>query len=234
MRFVAVKIDLVHSRRLKDRSGVQESLLSAINDTNKRFASAIAADFVVTHGDECQGLLHENGASHVFGMIELIIDRMHPVQVRFGIGLGTLSTSLQDKAIGMDGPVWHNAKEALDGARRERVAARFRGFGLPVPVNSHSDLLAGANLNSLVDEHLSSLASLLLHVRSRWSPDLREITKLLGAGKTQAEIAASRGVSGAAISKRLTRAGWREYRDGVETIGQLLDRLADSQDGDSA
>lgn len=228
MRFVAVKVDLVHSRRLKNRRGVQENLLRAIRETNRRFASAIAADFVVTHGDECQGLLRESGTSHVFGMIELIIDRMHPVQARFGIGLGTLNTSLQEKAIGMDGPAWHNAKEALEGARRERVAARFRGFGLPA--DSHSNSPASEDLDFLVDEYLSSLASLLLHVRSRWALDLREITELLEEGRTQAEIATSKGVSAAAVSKRLARAGWREYRDGAQAIRQLLDRLAGSQD----
>lgn len=228
MRFVAVKCDLVHSRRLKDRSNVQESLLSAVRCTNERFASAIAAEFVVTHGDECQGLLHEGAISQVFEIIEFIIDRMHPVQVRFGIGLGTLSTSLQEKAIGTDGPAWYNAKEALEGAKRERMAARFRGFG--VSAGSCSDSVSCANPGFLVDEYLSSMASLLLYIRARWPLDLRKLTELLEEGMTQAEVASTRGVSAAAVSKRLTRAGWREYRDGAKAIRRLLDRSVAGQD----
>jgi hypothetical protein len=226
VRFVAVKCDLVHSRHLKDRNHVQDSLLSTIRDINKRFASAIAADFVVTHGDECQGLLHEDAITDVVDIIEFVIDKMYPVQVRFGVGLGTLNTSLRKRAIGMDGPAWYNANEALDGAKRERVAARFKGFG--AFIGSCRDSLSCADLSFSADQYLSSMLSLLMHVRTRWTLDLRKVTELLQEGKTQVDVAASRGVSAAAVSKRLARAGWREYRDGVLAIRQLLAALVAS------
>lgn len=154
---------------------------------------------------------------------------MHPVQVRFGIGLGTLSTSLQEKAIGMDGPAWYNAKEALETAKRERMAAGFKGFG--VSVGDCRDSLSCADPGFTIDEYLSSTVSLLLHIRMRWTLDLRRVTELLQEGMTQAEVASSRGVSAAAVSKRLTRAGWREYRGGAQAIRQLLARWVASPDG---
>jgi len=227
--FVAVKCDIVHSRRLKDRSNVRERLLRAVRDTNERFASAIVADFSVTHGDGCQGLLYEGAISRIIDIIEFIIDGMHPVQVRFGIGFGTLSTVPQEKVVGMDGSAWRNAEEALEAAKRERMPARFKGFG--ASSSSCGDSLACADPGFSMDEYLSSTVSLLLHIRMRWTLDLRRVTELLQEGKTQAEVASSRGVSAAAVSKRLTRAGWREYRGGAQAIRQLLARWVARPEG---
>ena len=57
MQYMALKFDMVRSRRLRGRDEVQKQFLATVADINRQFRACLAADFVVTHGDEAQVLL---------------------------------------------------------------------------------------------------------------------------------------------------------------------------------
>ena len=203
MPYVAVKLDVVRSRRVPDRQHLQDRLLAAVEVLNARFPGVIAARFVVTHGDEVQGLL-ASPCPELVTILEGFYDALHPHRVRAGIGLGELHTRLQPTAIGMDGPAWHAATDAIDTAARERKFVQFRGFG------------------ETQDALYTALLNLLLWQRQRWSPQQRQIIARLGNGTTQAEIARELGVTAAAVSERLQAAGWKHYAEGQRVLQRLL------------
>lgn len=202
--YLAVKMDVRDSQKTQDRSELQKKLLQVTAEINRRFESSIQAKFVVTHGDEVQGLVRCEAIRMLLGMVEYYANSLRPVRVRFGIGLGTLSTELQSIAIGMDGPAWHHAKQAIEDAERTRAFIRFRGFGPET------------------DSVLDGLANLLFFVSSRWTAERRSTIAWAEEGLRQTCIAERFRVSDAAISRRLSAAGWHEYREGRDALLQLL------------
>lgn len=96
--------DIIKSRKLVDRNDVQLSLQDLLDNINEEYNYAIASKFLITLGDEFQGLLKPDAP--VYEIISYIVEGMHPVQLRFGLGFGTLSTPLKETAFGMDGPVF--------------------------------------------------------------------------------------------------------------------------------
>ena len=49
---------------------------------------------------------------HIIADIER---QMHPIKMRFGIGVGDIRTEvIKEMSIGADGPVYHNARKAID------------------------------------------------------------------------------------------------------------------------
>lgn len=69
------------------------ALHAVLEELNTAYRDTIASRFIITFGDEFQGLL--SAADHVLDMIQLIQIRMYPVAIRFGIGIGELSTPIQ-------------------------------------------------------------------------------------------------------------------------------------------
>ena len=117
--FCAIIGDINKSRELRGRARVQKTFQGAVVAINHEYKDRIASKFVVTLGDEFQGLLKtpEDSLQCVRRFQEL----MGRVQFRFGIGLGTLSTPLvPEKALGMDGECFHRARAALEKAKSNK------------------------------------------------------------------------------------------------------------------
>lgn len=204
MEYIALKFDIVGSRKLLQRESVQRTFLAVADEINERFGSGLAAEFIVTHGDEAQALLRTSHADFAFAIFEHLFFAIRAVEFRCGIGLGTLSTSLREKAIGMDGTAWQNAEAAIQCAKKKRQAIYFKGFA------PH------------LETQLNALGNLLCFVRSRWTKEQIEVIRLLTKFSTQKEIAVNLGISEAAVSKRLTSAGWQYYYQGRRALDILL------------
>ena len=117
--YCAIIGDINSSRSLPDRAKVQRKFTAALGKINKEFRGSIASGFLVTLGDEFQGLLTAPGES--YDLIRRFEDLMEPVRFAFGVGVGTLSTPLKrEKALGMDGEAFHRARKALGEAKRRR------------------------------------------------------------------------------------------------------------------
>lgn len=56
--YVAIIGDIKNSRELQDRKQVQEKLEAVLNEINDTYDADIASKFLITLGDEFQGLLH--------------------------------------------------------------------------------------------------------------------------------------------------------------------------------
>lgn len=196
--------DVVGSRRSIDRGGLHAALRSAIHRVNA--AAHPLAPVRITVGDEFQGI-YPDVASAVAGMLWLRLELLGSVDTRYGLGWGPVQV-LDKTGEVQDGPGWWTARAAIvesahvAGRPRTRaVRARFsddaESGGTPYADTTGAPLagFVNASLRTL-DELVSALSDL----------DLRLI-RGTAAGLTQAQLAASEGLTQSAISQRLSRTG---------------------------
>jgi len=204
--YIAAKFDMIGSRKLHSRGDVQKHFLFMTEEINATFHDYLAAYFVVTHGDEAQVLLEASNAKWAFRIFEHLSVSMGEVDLRCGVGIGTLSTDLQEKSIGMDGEAWQHAKLAIETAKKKRQIIGFSGF------------------QPELQSHLTGLANLLCFLQARWTKEQTETIRFVAQGHSQREIAPLLGISEAAVSKRLTAAGWQHYDRGRRSLELLMEK----------
>ncbi len=198
--------DLVASRKMPDRNRVQDKLKEAMDHVNEHFRSEIIAPFIITRGDEIAAVFKT--IYSINKIINNFIDILFPIQIRFGIGRGELTTSINTGlATEIDGPGFYVGAEALEEARRTRRWIIFR-------LN-----------NPLFDKSLTSLKNLLIVLKQSWSPHQRKICRLYEEIGSQKKVAESLQVSQQAVAKSLRNALWSEYVEGEMTVEWLLKKI---------
>ena len=207
--FVALIGDIRGSRELADRQEAQVAFKSVVNSLNEQIPSdSIASPFTVTTGDEFQVLLTDAAAG-----VEAAVsasDQFHPANLRFGIGRGGLDTEVNpDQAIGMDGPCFHRARDAIDAARQEQAWIRVAGW------------------SSDRDRQLNSLFDLVQCVREGWTDRQAEFARALKEAGTQKRVAARYEVSKSTVSESLSAGHVQEVRAAEDALGALLQESDD-------
>ncbi len=200
--YIAIIGDVVGSRSAGDRSDLQDRLGGGLRDVNTTFVNHIAAEFVLTVGDEFQGLL---SAADGLDLI-LATLRMHafPAELRFGIGVGALETALRSQAIGMDGRCFHNAREAIERAVERRTPVEVQADGPEAPFEIYS-LLYGV-------------------IRSRWTTRQREVVDLSASGLEGREVAEYLSITPSAVSQHLRAAGAKKLRSATSEWRAQIER----------
>lgn len=193
-RCIAIIGDIVGSRDLgPQRSNAQKKLFSFLAKINEEYRTAILATFTVTVGDEFQGLICR--ADLIPNLIWELESHLN-YSVRLGIGCGRLSTQLQPSAIGMDGPVWHAARKAIeDSYKMGKYGGVFKNF-------SDKD-----------DVILNGFARILHAQRKRFTEKQLTVLNLLRSNLSQADVAARLRISKQAISRHVITAGWNTYEE---------------------
>jgi SatD family (SatD) len=209
---VAVLGDIVRSKRLDAaaRNEVQSILHTLMEDVSRRYERSILGGFLMTIGDEFQGLL---GVPDVVPeIVQDIREKLPRLKFRIAVSLGELTTERpRGVALGSDGPAWHAARQLLEqwrAAKRDGVA--FTGFG--------SD-----------DVVLNGVSGLLTHHWAHLEASQREIVNALRHHQgLRKEAAAEMAISQQALSNRAQTAGWREYEAGMIAWREVLSRHAPS------
>jgi hypothetical protein len=133
--YIALLADAVGSRDLPhpQRAKLQTHLRTRLPELNryKPWRPFIAARFAVTLGDELQVLL--TGARPAWDIAHAIRRIFREVDWTVVCGRGTLTTPPYDGATApeLDGPCFHEARTALERAKRERLLFAFGGFHEP-------------------------------------------------------------------------------------------------------
>lgn len=216
--YLAVIGDLRKSRALQDRSSVQLHLEETLRDLNRVLGrSSLAARFVVTLGDEFQGLLKlpAAGLDALLFVEAALRDVTLKFPLRFGLGWGRVSTEFRRQALGMDGPCFHNAREALQEGKREDRWATVCGFGEDG------------------DRVLNGLFALLGAVRDGWTNRQRETVAVVREARTQKDAAELMGVRPSTVSQALTAALYSPVCDAEAALATALSvfgKIAESGD----
>jgi hypothetical protein len=208
-RYVAIIADMVASRTLTParRSRVQEQFTALIRKLNRIYRKHLSAKFVITLGDEFQGLLRDpEMIPHlVWNLEQLFLAR----ELRLGFGYGPIYTSIKEYAINLDGPALHNARASIDAAKRRSLQGGvFTGFG------------------PALDPALNGFARVLHHERANWPPRQREVVRRLHDGRKGTEIARELGITKQAVSRYASLAGWEAYVEAEQGWSALLRPLA--------
>ncbi|MCC5905709.1 MAG: hypothetical protein JJU13_05870 [Balneolaceae bacterium] len=109
--------DIIGSKSIDvaDREKVQQKLTDTLGEINRQ-SPVIESPLTVTLGDEFQGVYSD--ASTLLSDTWKVLAALHPVRVRFSVGIGEILTSInREQAIGMDGPAFHNARRGIENLK---------------------------------------------------------------------------------------------------------------------
>lgn len=214
--FAAVIGDIKGSRKLENRKEVQERLQKVLDRLNRKYEEDIVSSFLITLGDEFQGLLCSG--KNILNMINEIKMEMYPVRLRFGIGFGTITTDIRrEMALGADGPGYYRAREAVEVLKEREKKNR------PVP----------ADLCLKMDEEdrdkevlLNTVFDLLYVVEEGWTERQREIIwDMLVYGDGQQNTAARLSISQPTVQKALAAGSYYTYENALKNAAGILGEI---------
>ncbi len=212
MKLTGVIADIIDSRSIEDREAFQRLLQRVLGELNARSRAAIASPYTVTIGDEFQALHRD--FSRVLADAVYLTWRIHPVRIRVAVAYDELWTDLNEEAaIGMDGPVFHRARELLDSLK---------------PLDSTVVQIAcDASVCGLVNPALMLVSEGL----ASWSPTTIGTLSAMLDGLSVKETSPRVGVSDRAVYKVIATHGLAHHRDLLCAAAAELGRWAEAADG---
>lgn len=216
MIYYALIGDLVGSRDLEARGDVQERLKGLLVEVNAIYADMIAARFTITLGDEFQGLLTD--PAPLLSIMDRIRLSIYPVKIRFGVGIGTMSTAVDaSAAIGADGPAYHAAREGL------RTVKEMNGRYEQPFVDTLFYKCDATGRIYLSMDMLNANLSLAGAIREKWTPKQYEVIAALEAGGAPLRSLAEQiGVNHSSLQRRLDKANYYTYRRNRDVCAEHL------------
>jgi hypothetical protein len=118
--FVVIIADVCGSRKMAadERYEGQLYLKSAIIQINENFKESIEAPFMITRGDEFQGVLKDMKSAFE---IMLEFERLlFPLNLRYGMGKGNINKMGSSVTVEMDGPAFHYARTAIMQIKKKK------------------------------------------------------------------------------------------------------------------
>ena len=218
MIYYALIGDIRASREINNREAAQELLNQVLKEVNETYASDMAADFLITLGDEFQGLLKT--ANHLLEIVKHIQRRMYPLAFRFGIGAGEISTKIDRKAaIGADGPAFYAAREMITMIHERED--RYKKQAPDIQVYYYEK-------NIFAVRTINTMLSLLKTIEDGWTEKQRYTIWDMMLHRGSQEFCANRlGTSQSTVARRLADGKYIIYENALETIAEALRKLED-------
>lgn len=204
------------SKSIKERGKSQKHVINILKTVNDKYAQSIASKFIITLGDEFQGLL--SSGEHLMDIIQFIKTEVQPIEIRFGIGIGTITTAINpDAALGADGPAYYMARECID---RMKMAKGTKGrvcgnIQIRIDNSKHSQELS-----------LNTIFNLMSCIEQTWTVKQKEIVyyALLNREK-QTDIAHHFNVSQSYIQQTFSKKHFYTYKDAYDSIHTMLGEI---------
>lgn len=204
--YCAIIGDIVQSKEVNDRNKLKTKFKNVIEKINSEYENNIIADFLIQEGDSVQGLLYKSSSS--YDLVQDFKKYMEPAKIVFGIGIGTLSTTLTADSITseLDGEAYHRAKKMLEKAKKKRPTVCYSFEG------QTSDLI-------------NSLISFIEINRSSRTDHQKEVVKLYKKFKNQEKVAKKLNKTQATISSILNKALYHQIKEAESNIKKYLKTL---------
>lgn len=209
--YTAIIGDMENSRLIADREKAQIRLKNVLSSINEKYSSDISAVFMITLGDEFQGLL--NCGRNVIKIIEEIEYSMYPIKIRFGIGIGDITTEINhDMPLGADGPAYYNARDMIDSLKA--LKGKASEYNIKIKSGSNEDIL------------LNTVFSLLYTVKNQWTDKQREIVHFAySLSLKQVELAERFNAAQSTIQQILKRGDYARYKNAMEVVEYTLSKI---------
>lgn len=211
--YVAIIGDIKESKKIDNRNEVQKRLKQVLEEINEKYDNDISSMFIITLGDEFQGLLC-NGANTMY-IISEIERKMYPVKIRFGVGVGTITTEVRkEMSIGADGPGYYKARNALEVLKDNEKKKQTNAADIRIEIESD---------NQATTIMINTILSLLTVIKDSWSDRQREIIwDMLEHQDSQIDVAKRLKIKQPAVQKSLSKGKYYAYKDALDTIGKAL------------
>ncbi len=219
--YIAVIGDMKNSKKMENRRFVQQKLDFVLKYVNKAYCEDISAKFIITLGDEFQGLLKKS--EHLFDIIKYIQREMHPVRLRFGIGVGKINTNiLYEAAIGADGPAYYAAREMIEQLRKQEKKLRKQAADIQVSTYGTEDFEI---------TEINTILTLMRVIESGWSEKQRlTIWDMEQHGGSQEACAKRMGTTQSTVARRLADGNYVTYERTKKVVNEAIKRLGEPQD----
>ncbi len=201
--YCAIIGDINRSRLISNRAQVQRKFAGAVEKINTEFRRVIASKFLITLGDEFQGLLTSSEQS--YDLIRRFEDLVEPTQFAFGVGVGAISTPMKKEALGMDGEAFHRTRNALGEAKHKKRTICY-------------------SFNADSQKLVNVLVALMDRQWHRLTRKQRRIAQLLKE-QSALEVAERLRVSPQSISKAKQAGGFAELDEAAGTLRDFLSKL---------
>lgn len=213
--FVAVIGDIKSSKHLDNRRAIQSCLKEVLDAVNDEYRDELASKFMITLGDEFQGLL-KTGAAAVF-IVDKIEREMHPVKLRFGIGVGEITTDINaGMPLGADGPAYYNARKIINELKASEKKKMESKVNVKIEVQNHAE----------ISELINTVFSLLTTIKETWTSRQVEIINVyLECGGTQEDAARVLQINQSNVQKALACSNFYTYRKAIESVAKVLSEI---------
>lgn len=204
MQAITVIGDIVHSKEIARREAFQRKLATTLGALGSGKGSGLASRYTITLGDEFQAVYRSAGS--LWADLLAVLVAIHPIEVRFGIGVGEITTKLNPRqALGMDGPAFHRARAALTVLKGNE--GRFRVVG-----KRAEDWALANHALAFIAHHLAG-----------WSKNRLEVLAALLAGRSVSEFEGELPISKVAIYKNINAAALADVAAILAEIARALD-----------
>lgn len=213
-KYLAIIGDIKKSRQLEERKKVQVQLNDVLTQINQKYKEQIASKFLITLGDEFQGLLL-NG-SQALTIVEELKRKMYPIEIRFGIGVGEITTKIdREKALGADGPSYYYARNAIEQLKKNENRSKRISADIRIEMSDES---RGILLNTIFE--------LLKALEDTWTDRQREIIQdMLQHQDGQKNVADRFGIYQSAVQKVMVAGNYYTYENALENVQMTLEEL---------
>lgn len=117
MDYMTMVCDIKNSHKIELRETLQYKIINMLKEANKNFSEIIADDFIITLGDEWQGLLKY--PCDYTSVINFFQDCLNDVNFYCGIGIGEVSIHNFELTVNqLDGPSFIKARKAIKIAKQ--------------------------------------------------------------------------------------------------------------------
>ncbi len=205
VKVIAVIGDVTNSRGIPRRESFQRKLASTLAVAGNAAGAALASPYTITLGDEFQAVYRR--PETLWAELIEVLAALHPVHVRFAIGVGELTTRINpEQALGMDGPAFHRAREGIE--RLKEQGGTFM-------------IVGGDPAEWALANHTLALWS---HALQKWSRNRLQILAGLLRERPVREIEGELSISRVAVNKNIHAAALEEVIGICHELSRALDR----------
>lgn len=211
--YFAIIGDIKNSKDLKVRNEVQVRLRSVLDEMNRIYADDIAAKFLITLGDEFQGLLTDG--KNVLKIIQELQMQLYPVELRFGIGFGKITTEINvEMALGADGPGFYSARSAIETLKN----SSRKNKAVPADIR-----LETQDMDPVRTILINTVFELLKSIEQIWTDRQREIIwNMIKYRDGQKNVAKRMGIAQSSVQKSLANGKYYTYDNAVKNVANIL------------
>jgi hypothetical protein len=220
--YFAIIGDIVNSKTLEERKLIQKQLNAILNQINIDFDEIIASKFIITLGDEFQGLL--SSSQNIIQIIDQIQFKLFPTALRFGIGIGNIDTEInKNMAIGSDGPAYHFARNMITQIKMQEKGKMYGSTNILFYSKKNRDILSLVNTN----------LQLCSFLERNWTDKQRQlIKKMVLKEPSQKEAAKDLGIVQSSVQRRLKSAGYYDYIHAKSQIAITINKTWGGRNGE--